>query len=471
MTFRSHFVCAVAALSLGGCNLAPNYVRPALPVPANLPVGSPVRPAGDDPIPSLVADTGWQAFFTDPQLRRIIGQALDNNRDLRIAAANVAQARALYRIQRADLFPTAMADGSGTLQRVPRDQAVLYGGDRTPESWSASLGASWEIDLFGRIRNLSKAALEQYFATDEARKATQIALIGEVANAWLTLAADKEKLEVANRSRDAFEKTLALTQARFQRGYTSALDVRQAQSSYDQARSQVAELKTAVARDNNALVLLVGSTPDEKDLPTDLGEAPHTLVMLPPNLTSAVLLDRPDILGAEHSLMGANANIGAARAAFFPSISLTGAVGTLSPSLSGLFGNGNGAWNFQPAITLPLFNAGRLKANLRAAQAQRDAAVATYEKAIQSAFREAADALARRSTIGEQLEAQQSLVQASTDSYRLAEARYRSGADTFLATLDAQRALLAAQQTLIDSRLAHQGNLVDLYRVFGGGLR
>lgn len=471
MTFRSCILCAASVLSLGGCNLAPNYVRPALPVPASLPDGSPARPAGDDRRPSPVADTGWQAFFIDPRLRRVIGQALDNNRDLRIAAANVAQARALYRIQRADFFPTVAADASGTLQRIPRDQAALYGGDRTPESWSANIGASWEIDLFGRIRSLSKAALEQYFATEEARKATRIALIGEVASAWLTLAADSERLAVATHSRDAFERTLALTQARFQRGYTSALDVRQAQSSYDQARSQVAELKTSVSQDSNALALLVGATPGLADLPATLGESPHTLALLPSNLTSDVLLDRPDILEAEHGLTSANANIGAARAAFFPSISLTGAFGTVSPSLSDLFGNGSGTWNFQPAISLPLFNAGRLKANLRASEAQRDVAVATYEKAIQAAFREAADALARRSTIGEQLEAQQSLVRASADSYRLAEARYRAGADTFLATLDAQRALLSAQQTLIGSRLAEQSNLVDLYRVFGGGLR
>ncbi|MDF0546080.1 efflux transporter outer membrane subunit [Sphingobium sp. H39-3-25] len=467
---RCSLAVLATAILLGGCSFAPEYRRPSLPVPASLPADAHPPQLGDDNKTPL-AEVGWQAFFTDQRLRGAIDLALRNNRDLRVAVANVAAARASYRVQRSDLLPTVSADGSGAMQRVTRDQAALYGGDRTPESWSASIGASWEIDLFGRIRNLSKAALEQYFSTDEARKAAQIALVGEVANAWLTLGADTERLDVASQSRDAFERTLGLTRARHERGYASALDVRQAQTSFEQARSTVAQLRTAVAQDRNALALLMGISPDDGMLPIRLGEASYTIDQLPPNLSSEVLVGRPDVLAAEHQLIAANANIGAARAAFFPRISLTGAVGTMAPGLSHLFESGSDTWNFSPAATLPIFNYGRNSANLAATKAQRDAAVASYEKAVQSAFREAADALARRSTIAEQLDAQQSLERASAESYQLAEARYRRGLDPFLSTLDAQRALLAAQQSLIDARLAKQSNLVDLYRVFGGGLR
>ena len=456
----------VAALALAGCNLAPDYQRPASPVPATLPAtGAAESGASVD-----MTGIGWQRFFIDERLRAVIEQALANNRDLRIAVANVEQARARYGIERADLFPNVNGVAGGNLQRLSRPQAALSGGDRSQESWSVDLGSSWEVDLFGRIRNLSKAALEQFLATQESQAAVRISLIGETATAWLTLAADRERLAIAERTQGAFSRTLDLTRARFDRGMASALEVRQAQTSHDQARSDIAVLKTLVQQDRNALNLLVGAPVDDQLLPQALDQNPATLAVLPDGVDSRILLERPDVKAAEHQLIAANANIGAARAAFFPTISLTGALGTVSGGLSGLFDKGNGNWSFSPAVSLPLFNAGRNRANLRFSEASRDLAVAQYEKTIQIAFREVADGLARRATIGEQLDAQQSLVAAATDAYRLAEARYKRGADGFLATLDSQRTLFSAQQTLVAARLAQETNLVSLYRASGGGL-
>lgn len=455
----------VAALALSGCNLAPDYRRPALPVPAALPdTGAPASSETGE-----IARIGWQSFFIDERLRAVIEQALTNNRDLRIAIANVEQARALYSIERADLFPNVGGVAGGNLQRLSRPQAAQSGVKRSQESWSVDLGSSWEIDLFGRIRNLSKAALEQFLAARETQMAVRISLVGETATAWLTLAADRERLAIAERTQEAFSRTLYLTRARFERGMASALDVRQAQTSHDQARSDIAALKTLVQQDRNALNLLVGASVDDHLLPQALDQKPATLAVLPDGMDSRILLERPDVKAAEHQLIAANADIGAARAAFFPTISLTGALGTVSGGLSGLFDNGNGNWSFQPAVSLPLFNGGRNRANLRFSEASRDAAVAQYEKTIQVAFREIADGLARRATIGEQVDAQQSLTAAATDAYRLSEARYERGTDGFLATLDAQRTLFAAQQTLVSARLTQETNLVSLYRASGGG--
>lgn len=457
----------VAILALGGCNLAPDYRRPALPVPATLPAMDVASASGES---IDIAQIGWQRFFIDERLRAVIEQALINNRDLRIAIANVEQARARYRIERADLFPTVNGVAGGNVQRLSRAQAVLSGGDRSQENWSVDLGASWEVDLFGRIRNLSKAALEQFLAARESQQAVRVSLVGETATAWLTLAADRERLTIAERTQAAFSRTLDLTRARFDRGMASALEVRQAQTSHDQARSDIAVLKTLVQQDRNALNLLVGAPVDDHLLPQALDRKPATLAVLPDGMESRILLARPDVKAAEHQLIAANADIGAARAAFFPAISLTGALGTISGGLSGLFDGGNGNWSFTPAVSLPLFNAGRNRANLRFSEASRDVAVAQYEKTIQVAFREVADGLARRATIGEQLDAQQSLTAAAADAYRLSEARYSRGTDGFLATLDAQRTLLAAQQTYISARLAQETNLVALYRALGGGM-
>lgn len=461
-----------AALLLGatlisGCSFAPRYQRPVAPVPQTLPT---IAATGEADPQQTVADLGWQEFFTDPRLRATIGMALENNRDLRIAAANVEQARALYRVERSGLLPGVGIDAGGTVQRTRAEEAIMFGGDRTRDDWSASIGAAWEIDLFGRIRNLSEAGLQQFFAATEVQRAARISLIAETANAWLTLAADRNRLEIAEATLKNFAGTLKLTQARFDVGAGSATEVRQAQTSYDAARSDVALFRTYVQQDLNALNLLVGTTVPDDMLPVEHNAQPATLTQLPVGISSEILLRRPDVQAAEHELMASNANIGAARAAFFPTISLTGMFGTISSGLSDLFGSGSDVWSFSPGVSLPIFTGGRNRANLKYSEAARDAAVARYERTIQTAFREVADAIARRSTIDEQLEAQQSLVAASTDLFELAEARYRLGSDPFLATLDAQRTLFAAQQSLIATRLVRDVNLVELYRSLGGGL-
>jgi len=469
----------VAALTLAGCDLSPRYVRPALPVPPALPTG-PAYPATDAATGThaVPADIAWRDFFTDPALREVIALALANNRDLRVAVANVAQARAQYRVQRADLLPTIAASGSATYQKSSvaslglNDPAAVAGIDRRSDVYSAQIGlSSWEIDLFGRVRNLTREAFENYLASEAARNAAQVSLIAEVANAYLTLAADRDGLQVARSTMEAYGQTLELTRQRFRLGVSSELDVRQAQTSYDDARAQIALKTTLVAQDLNALTLLAGAPVPEHLLPSGLQADGATIARLPADLPSEVLLRRPDIAEAEHRLRAANADIGAARAAFFPNISLTAALGSISLGLANLFAQGNGAWSVAPSASQTLFDFGRNKGNLRYSQASRDAAVAQYEKAVQTGFREVADALARRGTITDQIEAQSSLRDAASAAYRLSEARFRTGIDPFLTTLDSQRALYVAQQNLIATRLTAQTNLVELYRSLGGGLK
>ncbi|WP_445177225.1 efflux transporter outer membrane subunit [Rhizorhapis sp. SPR117] len=468
---RSLSLAAAAVLGLSACDMAPKYVRPALPVPSALPgENTVVTPNAANP-----AEMAWRDFFTEPRLRRVIELALVNNRDLRVALANVEQARALYRVQRADLFPTLDVNGGATFQKLPAGvstSGTAPSASGRSDIYSANIGTSaWEIDLFGRIRNLNKAALEQYFASVENRNAAQTALIAEVATAWLTLAADQERLRIARDTRQAFGETLDLTKARFAKGISSGLDVHQAQTSFDQARSDIAEATTLVEQDRNALNLLAGSILGEELLPDGLSTDGATIPSLPAGLSSDVLLKRPDIAAAEHQLRAANADIGAARAAFFPSISLTAAFGTISSGLSNLFGKGSDYWSVAPSATLPIFDFGRNKGNLRYAQATRSAMLASYERAVQTGFREAADALARRGTIDAQLEAQTSLRTAAAGAYRLSEARFRSGIDPFLTTLDSQRSLYSAEQSLLATRLIRETNAVELYRALGGGLR
>ena len=486
MRIRAIAMTMTASLALAGCNMAPKYVRPASPVPASAPTG-PAYPAADAATTAIVpADTAWREFFTDNGLREVIALALANNRDLRVALANVAQARAQYRVQRADILPTLGGNGSATYQKG--QGALLQGGaggigggvgggavgggsDRI-DIYTANLGISaWEIDLFGRIRNLTEAAQQQYFAAGENRDAAQTALIAEVATAYLTMAADQDRLRIARDTAQAFDQTLKITRARFEAGISSDLEVRQAQTSYDQARSDIAEATTLVAQDQNALNLLAGTTVPAALLPGGLPEAGVTVENLPADLPSDVLLRRPDIAAAESRLRAANANIGAARAAFFPRISLTAALGTMSLGLSNPFGSGSDYWSVAPSASLPIFDGGRNAGNLRYAEATRDAMVAEYERAVQTGFREAADALARRGTIDDQVEAQTSLREAAQASYRLSEARFRSGIDPFLTTLDSQRSFYGAEQSLLATRLARESNAVELYRALGGGLR
>ncbi|AIT79560.1 efflux transporter outer membrane subunit [Novosphingobium pentaromativorans] len=481
-TTRSLWLCS--ALALAGCNMAPKYVRPDLPVPADSPAG----PAYDEISTQSstqgsnqgsaqdLAGTAWEDFFTDDRLRAVIRTALSNNRDLRISLANVEQARSLYKVQRADLLPGIAASGSATYQKstgqtAGQGGAANLGGAGRMDIYSASVGVSaWELDLFGRVRNLTKSAQEDFFAAQANRDAAQVALVAEVASAWLALAADSESLAFSTRTAQAYDRTVALTEARFKAGVASQLEVSQARTSRDQARSDIAALTTQVAQDRNALELLAGTSLDPEVLPGALPDDGATIGNLPANVPSSVLLQRPDIAAAEHQLIGANADIGAARAAFFPRISLTAALGTMSMGLSNLFKSGSETWSVAPAASLPIFDFGKRSGNLRYAKATRDAMVAQYEKSVQTAFREVADALARRGTIDAQLEAQLSLRDNAREANRLSEARFSKGVDSFLTTLDSQRSYYAAEQSLIATRLVRGTNAIDLFRALGGGL-
>jgi multidrug efflux system outer membrane protein len=469
MTFKKWFLFATM-ITLTGCStMAPKYTRPEAPVPAVWPSGTAYNEtkgvAGAPTAPEL----RWQKFFTDTKLQQIIEMALNNNRDLRLAALNVEMARALYGIKRAELLPTVNATGSASKQRSSSD-LLSPGEPRTSEQYSVNLGiSSWEIDFFGRIRSLKDAALQEYLATEQARSSTQISLVAEVANTYLRLAADRDLLKLAQETLRAQEATYNLIRRRYEVGASSELDLRQAQTRVDAARVDISRYTGIVAGDDNALTLLVGSTVPDGLLPTEL----NTVTMLQdisPGLPSDVLQRRPDILQAENQLKAANANIGAARAAFFPRIALTGAIGTASNELSGLFNSGSGTWSFAPQIIMPIFDS-RTWSALDASKVDREIILTQYEKAIQVAFREVADALAQRGTVGNQMEAQQSLVDATAQSHLLANARYKSGIDSYLSVLDAQRSLYGAQQGLISVRLSRLTNLVTLYKVLGGGAK
>jgi multidrug efflux system outer membrane protein len=458
-----------ALLFLAGCaTMAPKYSRPAAPVPAAWPTGAAYKANAAKPGDPVAAEVPWREFFVAPQLQKVIELALANNRDLRVATLNIEKARATYRIQRAELFPQIDGTAAGSVQRLPADLSGV-GHARVAEQYSVGLGVSaYELDLFGRVRSLKDQALEQYLATEEARAAVQISLVAEVANSWLTLAADRERLKLAKDTLESQQSSYELIRRRFEAGASSQLDLRQAQTRVDAARVDIALFTAQLAQSENALNLLVGTALPPELLPAKLGSV--TMVKgLAPGLPSDVLLARPDILQAEHGLKGANANIGAARAAFFPRISLSSSFGTASARLTDLFQPGSMAWNFVPQISVPLFDAGSNRANLDVAKAERDIAVALYEKAIQTAFREVADTLASRGTLGDQLAAQQSLAEATADSYRLSVARYDKGVDSYLVVLDSQRSTYSAEQGLINVRLALLANQVTLYKVLGGG--
>ncbi|VVP79217.1 efflux RND transporter outer membrane subunit EmhC [Pseudomonas fluorescens] len=463
---KSLLSIAVAAFVLSGCSLIPDYQQPEAPVAGQYPQGPAYSPAQAPA--QAAAEQGWKQFFHDPALQQLIQVSLENNRDLRVAALNIDAYAAQYRIQRADLFPAVSANASGSRQRVPA-RASQTGEAGITSSYSATVGISaYELDLFGRVRSLSEQALQQYFATEEARRSTQISLVASVANAYLTWQADKELLKLTQDTLGAFEESYKLTSRSNEVGVASALDLAQSRTSVENARAQLARYTRQVAQDGNSLTLLLG-TGIPANLQTAKPLSDDLLSDVPPGLPSDLLQRRPDILQAEYNLKAANANIGAARAAFFPSISLTANAGSLSPDLSGLFKGGSGTWLFQPQINLPIFNAGSLRASLDYAKIQKDIGVANYEKSIQTAFQEVADGLAARQTYTEQLQAQRDFVQANQDYYRLAERRYRIGVDSNLTFLDAQRQLFSAQQALITDRLAQLTSAVNLYKALGGG--
>ncbi|CAM3809676.1 efflux transporter outer membrane subunit [Castellaniella denitrificans] len=452
-----------SVLLLAGCaSMAPHYERPAPPVPAHFRDA----PAGDAAA-APVATLDWQQVFLDRRLQKTIGLALENNRDLRIAALNIQKARAQYRIQRADLLPGVNAGAGETAQR-----SVSAGGaSQVSRGFSADVGLSgWELDLFGRIRSLKDQALETWLATAETRRGVRMSLIAEVADDWLAVAADRQLLALARQTLESQRKTLELTERKHALGAVSGVDLASVRGSVESARADVASYGSALAQARNALELVVGAPLDDDLLPDpDGGMEAVALAPLPAGLSSAVLLERPDVLYAEHALKAANADIGAARAAFFPTLSLTASAGRASDSLSSLFGAGGRTWSFVPDIRVPIFQAGALRASLDAARISADVAVAEYEKAIQSAFSEVADALALRAHVEEQLDAQRAYVEAARLSHTLAEARFRNGMSSYLEALDAQRSLYGARQGLIALRLQEASNRVTLYKALGGG--
>jgi NodT family efflux transporter outer membrane factor (OMF) lipoprotein len=461
-----HIVTPLAlAMALSGCmSLAPKYERPAAPVaPSFPPPISPDGKAGGGGAVAVEAPSAidWQHFFADARLKQLIAMSLANNRDLRVAIANIEQARAQYGVRRADRLPTvnaALAENRSTAT----NQDIV-------STWSGGIGISaFELDLFGRVRNLSDAALAQFLATEEARKSTQISLIGSVANAYLAVLADDELLDLTRRTLATREESLRLMQLKYENGVASGLDRQLALSLVEGARAVLASTQRQRAQDENLLVLLVGQ-PIPDTLAGGATLATTELPDLPAGLPSDLLGVRPDIRSAEQQLIAANANIGAARAAFFPRISLTATAGSVSTELSQLFKNGTYGWTFAPQALMPIFDYGRNSANLAGAKASRDVAVAQYEKSIQTAFREVADALAGQATYTEQLRGLRGVAAAEGERFRLSDLRYRNGAASYLDLLDAQRSLFVAQQAALQANLQRLQNQVTLYRVLGGG--
>lgn len=467
---------------IAGCTMEPRYKQPALPVPDQWPIPATTAMTTEAPIATAtsattdapavaVRDIGWRDFFADPRLQNLIAAALANNRDLRVAVLNIEKARAQYRVQRGSLFPSVDATGNFTREKLP--PALTFGaGSFTSNIYEAGVGISnYEVDLFGRVRSLTHAALEQYLAQEEARRSAQLSLIAEVANAYLTLASDKDLQHLAQQTLESQEHSYELAQKSHDAGSTSGLDLAQAQTTVEQARADAARYEGNVAQDLDSLQLLVGEPLDAAWVPDAFDAKTMGLNALPASLPSDVLLRRPDVLEAEHLLRSANGNIGAARAAFFPTISLTTSIGAASEQLSGLFKAGSGTWSFSPTITLPLFHGGAIVGNLSLANTNQKIAVAQYEKVIQTSFREVADALALTATLNRQREAQEALVGATGRAYELSQQRYKAGRDSFLDVLVSQRSDYSAQQGLIATRLAEQTNRVNLYTELGGGWR
>jgi multidrug efflux system outer membrane protein len=485
LTVRCAAVAASALWLLCACTLEPRYRAPSLPVPDQWPIPPTIAVTADTAAPSTEPapsagevgttasmaawDIGWRDFFADSQLQQLIAQALTNNRDLRVAVLNIQLARAQYRVQRSNLLPAINASGSHTKQKLPA--AISGVGFPITESfYQVGVGvSSYELDLFGRVRSLTHAALEQYLAQEQARRSAQLSLIASVANAYLALTSDRELQRLAQETLKNQEDSFGLTEKRHAIGAVSGLDLAQAQTTVESARSDAARYEGNIAQDIDALALLVGAAIDPTLLPQDFDAQTLGLEAVPGGLPSTVLLRRPDVLQAEHVLRAASADIGAARAAFFPTISLTGSIGSASPALSGLFKAGTGTWSFVPQATLPLFHGGQLIGNLSIARTERDIALAQYEKAIQASFREVADALALTPTLERERRAQEALVDATRRAYELSRQRYKAGSYSYLNVLDAQRSFYGAQQGLIATRLAQQNNRVTLYKALGGG--
>jgi outer membrane protein, multidrug efflux system len=473
-------ISATLLLGLSSCTLEPHYHRPPPPVPALPPEASAGGPEADA--------LGWREFFPDEQLQDLIALSLANNRDLRVATLNVASAQAQYRIQRSNLFPAIDVTASEEVERVPAGVASLGGGGGATSgsggvtvpaqptgyvfrAYDVGIGfTNYELDLFGRLRSLDHVALQQYFSASETQRSAQITLIAEIASAYLAVLADETLLRITQDTLVSQDASYKLTQRLFDAGTTTELTLRQVETTLDTARANLALYRRQLAQDRDALQLLLGAPiPENIDFSAGL-DRDRVVSELPEGIPSDVLIRRPDVLAAEHQLQAANAQIGAARAAFLPTISLTGNFGTESTQLSGLFKDHSQAWAFAPQISVPIFAGGANLGNLQASKVSRQTAVAQYEKAIQTAFREVADALVARGTLNDQLEAQQALVNASAKAYRLADMRFKGGVDSYLNALDAQRTLYSAQQELASVRLTRLQNLVTLYKALGGGM-
>ncbi|MEX3636960.1 efflux transporter outer membrane subunit [Paraburkholderia sp. BR14320] len=470
---QKHSLIAVAvALLATGCTLAPHYQRPGAPVTATFPTGGvydqqPGAQGARSANGQAAADIGWRNFFVDPRLQQLIEIALKNNRDLRVSVLNMQASAAQYRIVRAGLFPTLDAAASQSRSRTPKD--LTFTGVTISNTYSVGLNASWEIDFFGRVQSLKDQALAKYLGTAQARKAAEISLVSQVANQYMTVLELDDLLKVTQNTLVTAQESYRITKLQFDNGTGSELDLRQSQTVVETASANLQSQMRLRAQADNALVLLIG-----EPLPADLSQGlplsdQNLLTDIPAGLPSDLLTRRPDIMEAEENLLAANANIGAARAAFFPRVTLTGSAGTLSPTLGGLFKPGSAAWSFAPSITLPIFEGGQNMANLDLANIEKNVQIATYEKAIQTAFREVADGLAARGTYDEQIAALERDVAAEQRRLDLSTLRYKNGVDSYLSVLTAQTALYVAQQALVTARMERLQNLVTLYQALGGG--
>lgn len=481
---RHLLASGIAVAALSGCTLIPAYHRPPSPVPSQWPADAPLSSSGGavrgGAGATPAADIGWQELFSDPRLQRLVAIALENSQNLRIAVLNVEASQAQFRVQRGALFPSISASGSELAEKLPANglpDAVGASGasafaapGATLHSYSAELGfTGYELDLFGQERSLTRAAFEQYLAQDETRRSAQISLVGEVASDYFAVLADQALVKLTRETVRSDTESYDITLAMYQHDTTTLLSLRQSESAVDAARASLAQYQRQLALDTHALTLVLGAPIPAQLLQGANIEREGLLERVPAGLPSDLLSRRPDIVSAEHALEAANANIGAARAAFFPSISLTGSGGTSSSSLSSLFAKGTGTWSFSPTITLPIFTGGENLANLDLAHINQKIAVANYELAIESAFQEVSDALSARATYRDQLKAQRELVEADADAYRLADMRFRSGVDSYLPALTAQLSLYAAREQLIALRQADLTNEVTLYKALGGG--
>ena len=455
---------AVLVLALCGCSLEPPLPVAPLPIPPSWPVGDPYLLQSESALPAVT----YRDLFRDPRLQALVAQALANNRDLQVAAANIAAARSQVRITRANQLPRVDVGAGATATFTPRSSGDTGEGRNVRANYSADLGvSSFELDLFGRLRSLTRADQQRLFATEAAARAVRLALVADIAAAWLNYSADASLLAIAQSTAASADKSVWLTKARLDGGVAPRTDLLQAQQVLETARGDIAEQRTALAQDVNLLQLLVGAPIAAANLPASIKQAAAAMTAPPAGLDSRVLLRRPDIVQAEYELRAANAEIGAARAALFPTISLTGILGAASTALTGLFSAGAFSLTAGGGLNYPIFNAGAGRARVALTQAQRDGALAAYERAVQTAFREVADALADRGTVAERLRAAQANTSATAENLRLADARYRGGIDPYLASLDAQRSYYAAARAEVAVRLSASQGTVALYRALG----